>query len=238
MEHNLRATSRPAFAPKTLFLAAVESSDPPRGLKRAAPASSSASSPKRSRAASKSAVKVLHSGPTSDAARVLAFWAGHELESSDGAGHALKSPDAKRAKSSVPKRAAKQVVQTARMRDPKSAANPPNFPLRDAKYHKSDGEMAPKKRVIKYREEDIRVGGVLLTEGDPVEAVNRKFIHMADGCRHFLPATVIETKANGFNPWSDDPFDSGMEVLVTWEPGTVGACRHTDWVPLDWVPKP
>jgi hypothetical protein len=154
------------------------------------------------------------------------------------------------------------------MRDPKSAANPPNFPLRDAKFHKSGGEIPPKKKVLKFRdsdipkhlfsapatssdaksavksssrieycEEDMRVGGVPLEEGDLIDAVRPE--KGADGCRHFRPATVIELEANGCTPYTDCPFDPGMEVLVEWEvPILDRRSEDCGWVPLDQVPKP
>jgi hypothetical protein len=218
---------------------------------------------------------VRHSGPTSDAARVLAGWAGHQLESYDGTGHALKSPDAKRAKSSatkrtkssVPKRAAKQVVQTARMRDPKNAAtssdaksalNPSDFSL-DTKYHKSDGEMAPKnavklsdlnfktrffkpndkippkKTVLKLPKLHMPVGGVSLAEADLVDAVHPE--PCADGCQHFHPAIVIELDPNGESHYAgtDEP---APEVLVRFEATFEGGPKKNCWVPLDQVPKP
>jgi hypothetical protein len=248
MDHNLRATSRPGFVSETpLFLASVESSDPPRadpprGLKRAAPAESSASSPKRPRAA----VKVLHSGPTSDAAKVLAFWAGHELESSDGAGHALKSPDAKRAKSAVPKSAAPvssgptssdaKSAKFARLASlaPKNAVKLSDLDFK-TRFFKPNDKIPPKKTVLKFPKLHMPVGGVSLAEADLVDAVHPETC--ADGCKHFHPAIVIELDPNGESHYAgtDEP---APEVLVRFEATFEGGPKQNCWVPLDQVPKP
>jgi hypothetical protein len=77
MDHNLRATSRPGFVSETpLFLASVESSDPPRGLKRAAPESSASGLYYTTVQSPKPVPKIaapVSSGPTSSDAKSAKF---------------------------------------------------------------------------------------------------------------------------------------------------------------------